>query len=1206
MKTPLVLSSPKADESIPNTILVSSVLSQDFSDSAAPVICAALGRPDHYPVTAFLNPYRMDLTDAFRCESLVVSKGRGGGEQPYILYVGSRSGTQTGWSATKCFTELTERAKVRDVAAATVTQADGASTVYGFLLTDAGLYRAQLVNNEQGATEWTAPIMLSATPATDEMKLRVANSKPVAQRGQFRDQVLYTSLKKSALWFFHPEDAEPREVSLPSGISVDSIYDYTVVATSDSDVMIFAGIKDTTGSGLISVRGIKVDSTGRTSGGDKEIFKAKKLHSSFFADLNTIVVAYTDERENLVTADYRVDGTQDTATNNSSFGVQDIEQVVYQAIPSSTSPTKANLAEGFIHVLYVRDRFGDMRVVRGQFDSEKGTVSWMPIVRTTHKLVFGISGMAGPVSTSALFVVDNLDQTNLPELRFGFQDEASSEWRWDKVRTANAEEEKIPAAESVGVLSSYLIEALLLDEDEVPIPDHEINIRISSGAKPYRILISGTVYFLSSKPTTVRSDPTGRLILSLSPEGIGAPELELTAGSVIRKIRPEQDIFAYLSGEGVLNPTNPGGSLPQFTSDGEVLKKIAPDFSKEKLGKVAEAIQSLAKKSSAAQLTGVNGFRLMLSPEALEDSHPIYIDIATPAELSTAIAAVSSNRVEFYGSIWDSLWNLLQQGVKIAQQVYGDIAESIGRGATAVADLIVDIANGVVTFVLKGIEEAEVVVKMLWRGIQDLASLVLKTAELLGETAGKKLAEMLTAEFDVKAIWRTKLALDRYFKEGLIGAKENLGKISEGIENWAAELQGKTQENVQSALIKFKDKNLDKAPLKQLGKGQGEEGEREKILLSQRNPHANWLDNKISHALPSMSASPSSEMLKIFEEDQWGEFSESIKNAGSALGDQGFVDSANLLGDTLLNDLKSGRLSSVDTTAFFDAIEKVISAALKVGASVTKAAIGFLIRVVDLFQKIWDSSPDFGIFNPLIRGIWKGFTAEAGGAPQELTVGSLVTLLAAFPVTAMSKLLLGREPFPADQRVGIAAPTEENASLVSPVPLGMVSGMLNILQVIPTVYGDGAQVTRTRSVFAACMGWGLGVTALALRMAADGYAWSGVFEDYLTAAEVVFGLMGVIALGSRYLTVPPTSYVLAAFEGVVASTRAIIEILKLTKEQAVAWFRALADLILAIPGVLALATIGGTPIGVGLKEVSNVFGFPVGGTMLIISYWKPA
>ncbi|WKK24189.1 discoidin domain-containing protein [Streptomyces olivoreticuli] len=1169
-------------------ISVSSALSQDFDLPSVPVRVVDVQPDDsrglRYRVAAFVNRSEHEdirLTDdAFHCDFLAIAPGQGGGDTWRVLHASPAPGTPTGWNVTGVFSDLARGETIYDVAAFTSPPA-GAGMVHGYLLTSEGIYHSQL-REGQSPSYWTQPTVIS-TEVSEAMRLRTTYSGSGTTQAE---PLMYTWIENSAgskIQLVYPDEDHPYDVTLPgAGLRISKSDDFTVTAVNKNTVMVFAGeeVELVGGEKLLNVSAfeILVDHTAGTAIARllrTRVFLADRVHCAFSPNADSSVIVYTNRAGFLESVDFH--RNQGLIATQLFSAQRDVYEAVYQQVQEGAEGT---------YSLYTRDRTGTLRVARGQFNSDAGKMSWMPTVTLGYS-TYALAVPPQEVGTSSLYTVSAKDIAR-PELLWRTQDTTNRQWHVDRPRMVSPS-----GSAEAEIVSRYLVEATVLDADGNAVENTPVTVA-TADVGPYRAEIGGEVRWLSSTAMALTTDSAGRISLFLPASGIAAPELVLRAGLIEQRVTPAHDNHVYLSGRGTLHPTNPGGALPEFTEDGTILQPLDPQVPPQTRARVAQAVRGLAQLAVDGPAPGVDGFRLTLTQEALLGQNPLFMPLS-----ADALAAESNMPAGDSAPLtdWEELWRLLQQGSAIARQVYTDLSESITASVTKVTDVIVSFSDKVITFSLEGFATA---VKMLWRGVQDLTDLIVCTVERIGEEAGKKFADLLTAAFDMEAIWRTQAALDAAFREGFQGAKENLHLIAEHIDEWSDEQLEQLAQTFASADTALQQEGLDEATLAEVGRHGTSEQDRLSVTAAQRNPHGNWLENKFADALPQMELEAPTALADL--ESLLGELVAEIEElTAEDLDGDDFIETMEALGEQLLTDLDLETPAQIGMPSFMPAVQRVLATALKVSASVAKAVVTFTIRLLDSFLALWDSTPAFGLSGVLVPSVWRGLASRGGGG-KELTVGGLTMLLAAFPVTAVTKLLLGREPFPP---AGAPASQNPDTPMDTPIVPGIVAGILATTQVLPTTLGDIRQLAVTHSLIAGVMCWGFGTTAVSLRMVAHDYTWSGIFEDYLTAAEFIFGFLASMAAGSRFLTVPPASWGLAGMEGIIGLMRSVIEIIKIATGQEMDRFRALADIFIALPGTCSLATIGNNPYGIAAKAIANAFGFPVGGIMIAISYLKP-
>ena len=210
------------------------------------------------------------------------------------------------------------------------------------------------------------------------------------------------------------------------------------------------------------------------------------------------------------------------------------------------------------------------------------------------------------------------------------------------------------------------------------------------------------------------------------------------------------------------------------------------------------------------------------------------------------------------------------------------------------------------------------------------------------------------------------------------------------------------------------------------------------------NPHHNWLQDKAS-----AYAGSSSFGLQPYTALQapWQNFTNAI-NGSSQDFMSGLQDLADSIASTVQNPTGFG---DGDIGAFMDAISNLVKGLLEL----CDAALDTFMDLATLATDALGSLLTTPIDVDALQALWT-WLATAAGYPDdnELTVASLVSLLAAFPTTVIYKLILGteHEPFPSSQDLhALRART-----LGSPMPAGCVlaSAILQTVSAAPAICAD--------------------------------------------------------------------------------------------------------------------------------------------------------
>lgn len=980
-----------------------SVMSQDVVTTASiPVDSTSAS-----PVAVFHNPASRHT------EALVITNVAGKGKQ--VAHVKRNLSTDGGWQLVPLFNGRA----ATEVAAGTAYAGSPDAAVYGFFQDSAALNVTQLAT---GGASWSSPQTISAVSAAH---LRVAYS-PAGRL------VLYGHNGQGDLVTAHQPGVGGAFVGTVCAMGGDlSQGDFQLCMTDESTWTILANVNGQ--PQLFS------GDLGATA------YSSKKQATEFTGTLKQVVLGYWSDAQNtliFLLAD-------DDSALHAWVSNAPSSTVIAQPIPNSkvTGATGHVAADRSLHVYSIDDgqRLWALHQSPGNPWNDDGTPNWAPYLPIDTG-ISAVVGDANPADAPSLFALDAAESS----LRFHAQDPHTRMWRSGAVLQHAAQ-----AFETV----RFRTELNLIDSNGTALPYQPVTVSVLDGDSATELWAGGKIYPVNSKSEVqLTTDATGKLTLAvLTTAGMATPRLVVRAAGLPQPvtIQPSESIHTYLSGQGTLNPTNPGGALPAFDAAGKTLssatvggRPLAPgaQASQALAGTAAGAIQHTAMVGLGKPVPGVVAYAGRFHGAGGAEFNVFH----TREELQDHLARVRSVESHAAASLWDDI-----------SHFFGDIWEGIKNGIAKIADFVVDVAHKVVDFTVHIGEEIAQGVKLAITGLEQAAHFIAGVFQAI-EAAVEKVIDWLKALFDFGAIWRTKMA----FEQGLLAAppyiKQVIGLGQKAADGWFGKQKATVDKAFAGIKKRYAGQTFGSQPhWQQPGKGAGAQpivGGASPADFTQ-NVHHNWFQDKVSAYVPADAGPASDHSLKT----PWEAFEQHVraseKDFLAALGD---FKGATL---SIIKDPKS--FSTVAIPDLLDMVSKVVDALLSICDAIVDGFLALADLVMDALNTLLTAELDLGFINAL----W-GWIATSAGYPKDnkLTMAALISLFGAFPCTIIYKLVAGvdHEPFP-DGTFPTGAPHMANAQLslgtsradagfslgiAMPWQAVFTSNMLQILQVIPAAIGD--------------------------------------------------------------------------------------------------------------------------------------------------------
>lgn len=970
------------------------------------------------PVAAFTIPAAGGQAGNARVEALVVAAlSQNGAASPRLYHVARDPETQGGWR----LVELFGGRLAREVASATAYSASSDAAVYGFFSDDDGLYYTCL---DDAGAGWSEPASLNSGAASN---LRVAYS-PGGRA------VLYGNTPQGDLFTAYQEQVAGPFVGSVCGLQgdlVDGDFYLCMIDEASWTLAANVGSKPVLYSGLL---------------GANE-YNSREQEEQFQGVLRRVVLGYwsTLQRTLLflfVGDDY---GLHVWVSNEAA------PSAALQPIANSKVASAAGHVgtDGTLHV-YSIDDSQQLWVLHQDIDSpwnDDGTPRWAPGIALDAGIAAVASDM-NPADAPSLFALDAADYS----LRLHEQDPQTRMWRSGAV---------LQASDKAFEVTRFRTEITLTDANGVAVPFYNVTLRTADGSSATEVSAGEKVYRVDGEgEQTLTTDALGKLTLAtLTTSGLSASDLILNAEgfSAPVSISPALPIHTYLSGEGTLNPTNPGGPLPTFDQNGATLqaatvngRPLAPALQGQPGARQEGGDGSLASVAAQAiRNTALVGMD-KTSPEikgyyvSFEDAAgPVFKSLQTEEDLHAHLALVRGAAGGDFSAegLWDDvkkwagdLWEGIKNGVAKISSVVVDAAGKVASFAVRMGDMIV---KGV-ELAIKGLEQAGHFISGVFRAIE---------AKL------KDLLDWLKGMFDFGAIWRTK----EVFEAGLLAAPGYLKKLLASGENaadgWFAAQEEKVNELFDKLKTMYEGKTFADLPnWQQPAAKPAPEPARVAAGLSPsdftRGAHHNWFLDKVMSFTGEPDLNPDSELIKVFME-----FAGKLAATGSD-----FLKALEDFGNAVRSIVQDPKeFGSVTIPFMIDGVQRTVHALLVLCDAVLDLFLDLAQLAMDGLEKLLRKELHLGFINTL----WKWIADASGGASDDkLNLVSLISLMMAFPATLIYKLKEGAdsEPFPHGTIPWAppAAAAEASMPLVDTMPRNclLAAAILQSFYTVPYLIAD--------------------------------------------------------------------------------------------------------------------------------------------------------
>jgi hypothetical protein len=742
-------------------------------------------------------------------------------------------------------------------------------------------------------------------------------------------------------------------------------------------------------------------------------------------------------------------------------------------------------ANDMVHV-YGIDLHDSLKVLHQKSWGPLGRPVWSESAGTLEpsKKPVTVPACVGLVPDVTSFVLDSFPdqfpsqfvQTGLPEKHtdqyaFYTQDINSARWSQDTVR--------LPSTATPHVAAGYTSTVTVLDRRGTPMPGLTVRISAESLAE---VRVDGVSYLVGPGSTAaVSTNAHGKVVISSPADSLVPAVLHVDAAGLQNGavIQPAAAVHSYLAGTGTL-PSQQGKFTEDALRDSGI---VQPGHGGSVGGVVKGARQAFTlaegKTPTSLLYTGDGpapaihgGFVVGPRPGAALNEHGVqvveYQEFATAEELAAYHHAVQA--LPNYGGVWQDFANWAD-----------DVWQGVKNGAIEVYDVVVDLATGMAAVAIKIGDAVVRLAGVLIDSIQSAARVVESYFREVVTEIGK-VVDWLKSLFAFKDIWDTKKALAAGSRRILVDyGLETVNHFDILVDGWITKQKaaaGKYFENLK--------KDYAGRPLGDAGNQLPPVTDASGAALSSAavrdDPRAGWLLQQATSpatlaATSWFGADEETPAAIAAVADAWDVLLQAIEKNGVVNAAQAAFDHLADLAATIADPADPAGVPKSSMTAVIDALEKLIGLAFDALGALMDAIVLFARTVANgLDAMLALPLPQFGPLNALYTWI-QGQAKVAEPEIEQLTVGGLAFLIAAFPVTIGYKLLNGvdRSPFPNGVFPRIAAPKwhrdHDPAHVIGADPqenenLRILQGACGLAGLGATLSGLAADIAPLSKIFA--------------------------------------------------------------------------------------------------------------------------------------------
>lgn len=654
-------------------------------------------------------------------------------------------------------------------------------------------------------------------------------------------------------------------------------------------------------------------------------------------------------------------------------------------------------------------------------------------VTTTGPGVQAVFPSLYPNDPPTLFTID-------PEhgyLTLYFQSSAGGySWSNSQVQLAGAQEYEF---------SSYLSTVTLIDSHGVPVSDYPLELSASTATG---VTVGGQSYLVGPNAgfsQQVYTDASGSVGVSVPAEDLAPSVLTLTDPAdpaVSVSFSPAGPIQAFLAPSSQQAEMGYSGSLPYQpqnyqTFGPDVMNAQSPAGSGDLFPGVASGpmsassavgnVQSIMAVGNNPPASGGAPGPIAYAPPAdgpvgfiinrCNPHRPAYLEFDTSEALRAELFAQQQNMTDL--SIFHDIGD-----------AFSDVWQGVKTAATAVASIAVDTARGIVSIAIWIGDEAVQIGDFVITCVEDACNAVMAVFSAL-EAIVEDVIDFLKALFNLSHMFDTQKAFDTAVEQTLQYAEQTLEYFGNELNSgtgYFAGLESSVNEAFDTLIARYGTQTVSGIagsgnwqntnqppnavdPLAGTGPTGPGGGPVTPADLA-ANPQTNWLQAQVAANAPSTTSTGpiSTSVTESALSAALGLFGDALNDAESSLADfyQGFAELWDAVG-AMFEDFTDGDVVIAD---LLGACRYFVLGTLELLDALATGFVAVALVIVDFMGDVLNA-PLGGLWDvvgELYKMLWK--VSGAAGDPPELTIGTLATLLLAFPYTILCELVTGEEPFP--------------------------------------------------------------------------------------------------------------------------------------------------------------------------------------------------
>jgi len=697
--------------------------------------------------------------------------------------------------------------------------------------------------------------------------------------------------------------------------------------------------------------------------------------------------------------------------NSSMVVFGDKESKLYTTINFSTSfqhIPKARIVTGsgfvtdnnaLIH-FYGADKNGHLWVLHQKKWNDDGTADWASMFPLDRDITYVAAPARRGKHVSLLAIC--MDTTlHFLTMRPSMQTPGRSPWVRLPVRSHSHKQDPMR-------INRYRTSLTLTDANGIPCPHAPVTVTPTSAIA---LEWDGkTVFATPDKPAAMKTDVTGVITFSQPAVSLNSVSFHVTGDNIPEKVAvvPHYYLHQQLSGKdeiftgstkvpAVSPSTLQNATVPNLNGGSAILAPKASNNAQLALAAaqgINAATTRAASKSPEALLAG--GKEPLFSESfslVLNGPNPQFNLINSREALAAELASLDQPE-----SIWSDIADFFE-----------DIWHAIVQGVMSVVSWVVDTVENVVSIVVQFADTIISTIKNLAiEGFEAVAGFVHGVFAWIGAEVDKVL-DWLKDLFDWGDMWNTMENFYAYLQGGVT----NIGPLISGslpdVDTFFKDLKADVHSAFEQARVGLKGSSMS---------GPKNAGRLIKDSSSQAPPgdfpgsttQTNWLFSKITAYLPGYdflkqiapTTIPADLENDIYNAWKSSKISTDFKKTLKPIEDlfKSFEDHPKDLWDHAVSDLLKILEDIVDV--FLDGLDALATTAIEIMATASSTLLTMM------------EAPLNDI--PILSWLWTHVLVPSG-TQEQLTLGKLVCLIMAVPVTLACKLVTGSAPFPTAQDV---------------------------------------------------------------------------------------------------------------------------------------------------------------------------------------------